>query len=117
MLSLTASQVREILPRRITISDAPRVRAMAAALCSLPPVPAGARCPATPGEALRLVFATGGLGFQLVRIQDSGCPHVTGVGPTRQWSWSSLSGRLLGEAVGGKGKLIPGTHPSSVPTP
>jgi hypothetical protein len=29
----------------------------------------------------------------------------------------SRSGRLLSEAVGGKGKPIPGTHPSSVPTP
>jgi hypothetical protein len=80
-------------------------------------LPAGTHCtPALDGE-VRLIFAVGGRVFQPVRIQDSGCLHVTGVGPTRQWSWSSLSGRLLSEAVGGKGKLIPGTHPSSVPTP
>ena len=84
--------------------------------CSLPPVPAGARGPATPGEALRLVFATGGLGFQPVRIQDSGCPHVTESGRPAS-GHGPRSKRLLSEAVGGKGKLIPGTHPSSVPTP
>jgi hypothetical protein len=117
VLSLTASQVRELLPREITIGDAPRVRALAAALCALPPFPAGVHCPAARGGALRLVFTAGGRNFQPVRIQDSGCPQVTGVGPARQWSWSSLSGRLLSEAVGGKGKLIPGIHPSSVPTP
>jgi hypothetical protein len=80
-------------------------------------MPAGVHCPSTSGGALRLVFAAGGRGFHPVRIQDSGCPHVTGVGPARQWSWSSEFGRLLSQAVGGKGKLIPGTHPSSVPTP
>jgi hypothetical protein len=117
VLSLTASQARELLPREITISDAPRVRVLAAALCALPLLPAGAHCTAALDGAVRLIFAADGRGFQPVRIQDSGCPRVTGVGPARQWSWSSFSGRLLSEVVGGKGKLIPGTHPSSVPTP
>ncbi len=117
VLSLTASQVREILPRGITISDPSQVRALAAGLCALPPVPTGVHCPATSGGAVRLVFAAGGHGFHPVRIQDSGCPHVTGIGPARQWSWSSVPGRLLSKTVGGKGKLVPGTHPSSVPTP
>lgn len=117
VLSLTASPGHVILPRRSTISNAPRVRALAAALCALPPMPTGQRCPAALGGAVRLMFTAGGRGFQPVRIQDSGCPHVSGVGPARTWSWSSLPGRLLSEAVGGKGKLIPGTHPSSVPTP
>ena len=115
VLSTPASQARAILPRRVTISDASRVRAMAAALCALPPSPAVARCPAPLGGAVRLVFAAGGRVFPPVRIQDSGCPHVTGAGPARVWSWSSLPGRLLSEAVGGKGRLIPGAHPSSVP--
>jgi hypothetical protein len=117
VLSLTASQAREILPRGITIRDPSRVRALAAGLCALPPMPAGVHCPASPRGALWLVFAAGGRGFHPVRVQDSGCPHVTGVGPARQWSWSSLPGRLLSKTVGGKGKLVPGTHPSSVPTP
>jgi len=48
--------------------------------------------------------------------QDVGCQGVTGLGATRTWSPSSTFGKLLGEAVGGFGKLVPGTHPSSVPT-
>jgi len=116
VLSLTGSRVRSFLPREITIGDAPRVRALAAALCALPPLPTGMNCAAALGGAIRLTFAASQRSFRPVRIQDSSCPNVTGVGPARQWSWSSPSGRLLSEAVGGKGKLIPGTHPSSVPT-
>ncbi len=116
VVSLTAARFREILPARLTIRDAPRVQALAAALCALPPSPSGLHCPASLGGSLRLVFAAGERGFRTVGIQDSGCPSVTGLGPARQWSWSSLSGRLLSAAAGGKGRLIPGTHPSSVPT-
>lgn len=115
VLSLTSSQIREFLPREITIRDASKVRALAAALCALPPLPAGVHCPAALGGAVQLIFTADGHSFEPVRIQDWGCP--TSPGPARQWSWSSLPGRLLSEAVGGKGKLIPGTHPSSVPRP
>ena len=61
VLSLTASQVREILPREFTISDAPRVRALAAALCALPPLPTGVHCPRALAGAVRLTFAAGGV--------------------------------------------------------
>src|SRR5215470_7473975 len=40
------SHLRAVLPRGVTITDAPRVRALAAALCALPPVPPGVQCPA-----------------------------------------------------------------------
>ncbi len=112
---LTASQPREILPRALTTTDAARVRALASALCHLPPLPRGLRCPAEPRGALLLVFAESGR-FTTVRIQDAGCASVTGLGPARQWSWSSRPGQLLARTVGGQGKLIPDTHPSSVPT-
>jgi hypothetical protein len=107
---------REILPRGITVRGATQVRALAAALCSLPPMPARLHCPADFGGVVQLVFAAGGRGFQPVHIQDSGCHGVTGIGPTRWWSRSPQFGRMLSEAVGGTGKLVPGTHPSSVPT-
>jgi hypothetical protein len=113
--AVTASP-REILPRGITVRGATQVRALAAALCSLPPMPAGLSCPADFGGVVQLVFAAGGRGFQPVHIQDSGCHGVTGIGPTRWWSRSPQFGRMLSEAVGGTGKLVPGTHPSSVPT-
>jgi len=112
---LTASQPREILPRALTTTDAARVRALASALCHLPPLPRGLRCPAEPRGALLLVFADSGR-FTTLRIQDAGCASVTGLGPARQWSWSSPAGQLLAGTVGGHGKLVPGTHPSSVPT-
>jgi hypothetical protein len=114
---LLASQPREILPRALTSTDAARVGALARALCALPPLPPGRSCPAAPRGALLLVFATSGRGFSTVRIQDAGCPHVSGLGPAREWSWSSRPGQLLRQTVGGTGRLVPGTHPSSVPRP
>jgi hypothetical protein len=115
--SPSASRFRELLPRGITIRDAPSVRALAAALCALPPMPQGLHCPAAAGGSVRLVFAAGTRGFQPVHIQLSGCRSVTGVGPARSWARSPRFGRLLSRTVGGTGRLIPGRHPSSVPTP
>ena len=80
-------------------------------------MPAGIRCPAALGGALRLEFTAGGRSYQPVLIRDSGCASVTGVGPVRQWAWSSRPGRLLGEAAGGYGRLVARTHQGSVPTP
>jgi hypothetical protein len=114
-IRLTASQPREILPRALTTTDAARVRALATALCALPLLPHGLRCPAAPRGALLLVFAAPGHGFSTVRIQDAGCPNVAGIGPAREWSWSSPPGQLLSRTVGGTGRLVPTTHPSSVP--
>ncbi len=115
--SLPASHLREILPRGITVTDAPRVRALAAALCALPPMPPGLQCPADFGGVVQLVFAAGGRDFHPVRIQLSGCRAAAGIGPARSWSRSPRFGRLLTRTVGGKGRMIPGMHPSSVPTP
>jgi hypothetical protein len=117
VMRLTAARSVEILPRAMTITAAPRAAALAAALCALPRMPGGMRCPAALGGALRLEFAAGGRSYQPVLIRDSGCASVTGVGPVRQWAWSSRPGRLLSEAAGGYGRLVAGTHPSSVPTP
>jgi hypothetical protein len=115
--SLPAGHLRELLPRGVTITDAPPVRALAAALCALPSMPPGLQCPADFGGMYRLVFAAGGQSFRPVRIQTSGCRAVTGLGPARSWSRSPRFGQLLTRTIGGKGRMIPGTHPSSVPTP
>ncbi len=117
VVSVHASHFREILPRGITIRDLPRVRALAAMVCALPPVPPGLHCRAASVGALGLVFTAGSHGFHLVRIQPSGCRTVTGVGPVRWWSRSPQFGRLLGGMLGGQGSLIPARQPSSVPTP
>ena len=115
MVRLTASRAREILPRAATITDASRVRALAASLCRLPAAPGGRHCPAALPGALLLEFSAQGYPYPPVRIRDSGCATITGLGAARQWTWSSRPGRLLSGAVGGKGRLVPGTHPSSVP--
>jgi len=104
----------EILPRGILIRDAPRVRALAAALCALPPMPGGLHCPADFGGVFRLLFAAGTRGFPPVGIQVSGCRIVTGVGHARWWSRSPPFGRVLAQALGGKGSLIR-AKPGNVP--
>jgi hypothetical protein len=102
-------------PRHITLTGATQVQAMVAALCALPPLPAGQHCAAASAGSVRLVFAAGTQSFPPVTVQESGCRSVTGMGATRWWSGSSQLGLLLDEAVGGLGRLVPGTHPSSVP--
>jgi len=106
---------RTASPRQVTLTGTTQVQAMAAALCALPPMPAGQHCAATSAGSIRLVFAAGQHSFPPVTLQESGCRSVTGMGATRSWSGSSLLGLLLNEAVGGLGRLVPGTHPSSVP--
>jgi hypothetical protein len=103
-------------PRQVTLHGATQVQAMVAALCALPASPAGRHCLAASAGSVRLVFAAGEESFPPVSVQESGCYGVTGLGPTRSWSPSSAFGRMLSEAVGGVGRLVPGTHPSSVPT-
>jgi hypothetical protein len=113
---LTAVRAREILPRTMTITDASQVRALATALCGLPRMPRGVRrCPMALPGALQLVFRAGGRAYRPVLIRDSGCASVTGIGPARQWTWSSRAGRLVSTAAGSHGRLTPGTYPSSVP--
>jgi hypothetical protein len=115
VLRLTDPRPREILPRAATVTDPARVRALAAALCRLPRIPLGQHCPGALPGAILLQFSAQGHAYARLLIHDSGCPSVTGLGAARKWSWSSRPGRLLGEAVGGKGRLIQGTYPSSVP--
>jgi len=111
------SHVRALLPGGITIRDAARVRTLAAALCALPAMPPGLHCEAATGGAFRLAFAAGNQGFRPVGVQLTGCRSVTGLGPARSWSQSPQFGPLLTRTVGGVGRLVPGRHPSSVPTP
>jgi hypothetical protein len=115
--ALSASGPHRLLPGGITFDNAPRVRALAAGLCALPLMPRElVNCPADFGGAFRLVFAAGRRGFSPVRVQTSGCRIVNGVGPARSWSRSPQLRRLLDKVTDGEGRLIPGSHPSSVPT-
>ena len=107
---------RTVPKRQVTLSGATQVQAMLAAVCALPVMPSGQHCLVVSADSVRLVFAAGEQDFAPVTVQESGCRGVTGLGATRSWSPSSAFGRLLSEAVGGAGQLVPGTHPSSVPT-
>ena len=106
---------RTAASRQVTLTGTTQVRAMVAALCALPPLPSGQHCLAAAAKTVRLVFAAGRQSFPPVTVQESDCRSVTGIGPTRWWSGSSQFGVLLDEAIGGLGRLVPGTHPSSVP--
>ena len=107
---------RTIPRRQVTLSGATQVQAMVAALCALPTMPSGQHCLVVPADVVRLVFAAGEQNFPPVTVQEAGCRGITGLGTTRSWVPSSVFGRLLSQAVGGSGKVVPGTHPSSVPT-
>lgn len=108
---------RTVPRRQVTLSGATQVQAMLTALCALPATPSGQQhCLVVSADSVRLVFTAGPQTFPPVTVQEVGCGGITGLGATRSWSASSTFGRLLSEAVGGFGKLVPGTHPSSVPT-
>jgi hypothetical protein len=117
LASQPTSQLHQTLPRGIIIRDAPRARALAVALCALPPMPAVVQCPADFGEQVRLVFVAGRRGFHPVLIHLSGCRNVTGAGPTRWWLRSAQFRRALSRALGSTSPLMHLRVPSSVPTP
>ena len=106
---------RTASPRQVTLTASAQVQAMAAALCALPALPAGQHCDAAAAGSIRLIFAAGNQSFPPVTVQESGCRSVTGLGTTRSWSGFAQVSVMLDEAVGGLGRLVPGTHPSSVP--
>ncbi|MGH3204029.1 MAG: hypothetical protein ACRDP5_18540, partial [Streptosporangiaceae bacterium] len=108
---------RTVPKRQVTLSGATQVQAMLTALCALPAAPSGKQhCLVVSADSVRLVFAAGAQSFPAITVQEVGCQGITGLGAARSWSASSPFGKLLSEAVGGFGKLVPGTHPSSVPT-
>ena len=107
---------RTVPRRQVTLSGATQVQAMLTALCALPAMPSGQHCLVVPADVVQLVFAAGEQSFPTVTVLVGGCRGITGLGTARSWVPSSTFGRLLSEAVGGSGKLAPGTHPSSVPT-
>ena len=110
--------ISRTVPRReVTLSGATQVQVMLTALCALPAMPSGQQhCLVVSADSVRLVFTAGTQTFPPVTVQEVGCQGITGLGATRSWSPSSTFGKLLSQAVGGFGKLAPGTHPSSVPT-
>ncbi len=73
-------------PPRVSVATPALARAVARALCALPPFPQGiVNCPALLfGTTYLLRFTADGRRLPAVAVEATGCETVTGVGPTRQ---------------------------------
>jgi hypothetical protein len=89
------------LPNQVTVASPARARAVARALCALPPMPRGIfGCPdLVPGTTYLLRFTAGSRQLGPVAIEATGCEVVTGVGPARQAATSPGFWRVLGTAA------------------
>lgn len=87
-------------PDRVTVTSPARARAVARALCGLPPMPHGVfHCPALlVGTTYLLRFTAGGR-LPPVTIEATGCEVVTGVGPARWVATSPGFWRVLATAA------------------
>jgi hypothetical protein len=88
-------------PDQVTVASPARARAVARALCALPPMPRGVfHCPALLiGTTYQLRFTAGGRRLPPVTIEATGCEVVTGVGQTRWVTTSPGFWRVLGTAA------------------
>jgi hypothetical protein len=93
--------VREVLPAGFTVRDRATVRQLATLLCALPAMPPGQMaCPNDMGVSYRLVFVAGTRGFNEVTVELTGCRVVTGLGPPRSWSTSTVLQQALSQHFG-----------------
>jgi hypothetical protein len=88
-------------PDQVTMASPAGARAVARALCALPPMPRGIfNCPnLVPGTTYQLRFTAGGRRLAAVTIEATGCEVVTGVGPARWVATSPGFWRVLGTAA------------------
>ena len=92
---------RFLPPAQTTVTNGPRVRALAEALCALPRMPAGTtQCPARFFGSYRLRFTAGGRLLPVVTIQETGCELVTGLSPVRSVTRAPSFWLVLAKAVG-----------------
>jgi hypothetical protein len=97
-----ANHFRFRFPRQIAVTRPQQARAVARAVCALPPMPRGVfACPADFGISYRLEFAAGGRRLAVVTVHPGGCELVTGAGQAR-WVekshgfWTVLSRAAIG---------------------
>jgi hypothetical protein len=118
--ALPQNHLHFAFPAGITVSSPARARAVAEAVCGLPPMPRGPmNCPADWGLSYRLSLAAGTRSFPVVTAAGGGCGTVTGAGPTR-WTvrspgfWTALAhamGISTGAALHGTGPAGQSTSP------
>ncbi len=89
------------IPNEVVVTNPTLVRALARALCGLPPMPRDVlHCPALfLGTSYILHFTVNGRPLPTVSIQGTGCEAVTGVGPVRR-ATSPAFWQTLTRAVG-----------------
>lgn len=113
----SASHFRFSFPRQIVVTHPQQARAVARAVCALPPMPRGVfACPADFGISYRLEFAAAGRHLAVVTVDPGGCERVVGTGPARWAEKSPGFWRVLNQAAvvpgeglagcGGTGRLM-----------
>ena len=107
-------------PAGVTVSSPARARAVAAAVCGLPPMPRGPMsCPVDLGLGYRLSFAAGSRSFPVVTVTPGGCGGVAGPGrsagrPARRGSgpsWPTAWASARGTALRGTSPARPSATP------
>lgn len=89
------NQISFVFPPFVTSTDVTAIASVARAACGLPDFPAGAyNCPLDYGVTYSLVFKSGTVEVGTVTADPTGCPTLTGLGPTRsadQSFWDQLA--------------------------
>jgi hypothetical protein len=110
--TLPQNHQRFAFPAGVTVADPAQARAVAKALCALPPMrPGPFSCPADMGVNYRLSFAAGQRSFPAVTAAASGCTIVTGIGTPRTAPaqfWTTLTHAM---GVAGGSSVLRGTLP------
>ena len=99
--ALPQNHLHFAFPAAITVASPGRARAVAAAVCGLPPMPRVVmNCPADFGVSYRLSFAAGSTTFPVVTASAGGCSGVAGAGPVRSAARSPGFWAVLARAMG-----------------
>ncbi len=111
--ALPQNHLHFVFPAAITVSSPGQARAVAGAVCGLPPMPRVIiNCPADLGVSYRLSFAAGSTTFPVVTASAGGCAGVAGAGPVRSAGRSPGFWAVLARAMGiSGGSALRGTDP------
>ena len=91
---------RFAFPAVVTVTSPAQARAVAKALCALPPGPTGiTNCPADLGITYQLRFAADGQHFGVVTVASTGCEIVSGAGKVRTIVKTPGFWSVLGKAM------------------
>ena len=98
--SLPQNHEHFTFPAHVNIGDPGTVRAVAKAVCDLPPMPLGGfSCPADWGITYTLSFVAGGTNSPAVTIDATDCQTVRGLGRVRWVARTPAFWPMLGQAM------------------